>query len=168
MKSSAPDRGVSRRGPRSAMPLARGGRIFILHSTKGQGAQCAWGLRLAGNRFDVMADASYNTYGLSIVPIARGPDCCGYSEGRITMDFKGVARGNIVELERPLPYPNGQVLSVSVQVLSAELQAGSALAVREAMHEAPHLSSSDVDELERAIEEGRLPLRSRSVFEPED
>ena len=84
------------------------------------------------------------------------------------MDFKGVARGNIVELERPLPYPNGQVLSVSVQVLSAELQAGSALAVREAMHEAPHLSSSDVDELERAIEEGRLPLRSRSVFEPED
>ena len=84
------------------------------------------------------------------------------------MDFKGIAKGNIVELERPLPYPNGQALSVSVQVLGGELQPGTGAAIREAMHEAPHLSSSDVDELERAIEEGKLPIKSRSVFEPED
>ena len=84
------------------------------------------------------------------------------------MVFKGIARGNIVELEQPLPYPSGQALSVSVQALGAEHQAGSAVAVREAMHEAPHLSPSDVDELERVIEEGRLPMSSRSVFEPEE
>ncbi len=84
------------------------------------------------------------------------------------MDFKGIAKGNIVELERPLPYPNGQALSVSIEVLDTELQAGSALAVREAMHEAPHLRSSDVDELERVIEDARLPVSSRSVFEPEE
>ena len=84
------------------------------------------------------------------------------------MDLKGIAKGNIVELERPLPYPNGQALSVSVQALSEGNQPRSALAVREAMHEAPHLSSSDVDELERVIEQGRLPLHSGSVFESED
>ena len=84
------------------------------------------------------------------------------------MDFKGIAKGNIVELERPLPYPNGQALSVSVQALEEEPEPGTGVAVREAMHEAPHLSSRDVDELERAIDEGRLPMSSRSVFEPED
>jgi hypothetical protein len=42
---------------------------------------------------------------------------------------------------------------------------GSATAVLEAMHAPPHLNSTDVDELERAVQEGRVPVRYDGVFD---
>jgi len=33
------------------------------------------------------------------------------------------------------------------------------------MHEPPHLTGEEVDALERAIAEARLPMQQRSVFE---
>jgi len=84
------------------------------------------------------------------------------------MILKGKAKGSIVELEYPLPYPDGQLLSVSVRVLAEEPEPGSPDAVRQAMHEPPHLASKDVDEVEKAIEEGKLPVSSESIFETQN
>lgn len=81
------------------------------------------------------------------------------------MIYKGIVRGKTIELEEPLPYPEGQLVSVLVEPLVGEPQPGSPAAVRQAMHEPPHVKWEDVDELERAIEEAKLPVHQRSVFE---
>jgi len=83
------------------------------------------------------------------------------------MSYKGIARGKTIELEEPLPYPEGQPVSVLVEPLAEQPQAGSPMAIRQVMHEPPHLKWEDVDELERAIEEGKLPVRQGSVFDEE-
>src|SRR5208282_5000108 len=51
-------------------------------------------------------------------------------------------------------------LSSLVEV-DPEHRAGSPAAVLRPMQAAPHLSASDVDELDRAIASGRLPVRTR-------
>ncbi len=72
----------------------------------------------------------------------------------------------MIELDEALPYPEGQPLSVSVAPAQTEAAAenGPAL-VRRAMHEPPMLLSDDVDELERAIQAGRLGVRAAGVFD---
>ncbi len=74
------------------------------------------------------------------------------------MVYKGVARGKMIELEQRLPYPEGQPVSVSVEPVRGQAALGSPEPIRRAMHEPPHLESSDVDELERGLESGRLPF----------
>jgi len=54
-------------------------------------------------------------------------------------------------------------LSSLVEV-SPERGVASAAAVLQAMNEPPHLSGSDVDQLEAAIADGRLPIRTRELF----
>ena len=81
------------------------------------------------------------------------------------MIYKGIAKGNTIELEESLPYPAGQPVSVSVEPLAAPLHPSSPAAIRRAMHEPPHLSWEDVDELERVIEESRLQVRQEGVFD---
>lgn len=81
------------------------------------------------------------------------------------MTYKGVARGKTIELDEVLPFPEGEPVSVSVQPLKSELRPGSAQAIRQAMHEPPHLSEEDVAALERAIEESKLPVNFRGVFD---
>jgi hypothetical protein len=79
--------------------------------------------------------------------------------------YKGIANGKTIKLEEPLPYPKGQAVQVSVKPLELQLHIGSAVAIRRVMHEEPHLEGEDVDELERAIEQGRLPGHQESVFD---
>ncbi|MDQ3254706.1 MAG: hypothetical protein M3R15_12485 [Acidobacteriota bacterium] len=81
------------------------------------------------------------------------------------MIYRGVIRGKTIELENPLPYPEGQAVSVSVEPLTTQLHPSSPAAVRQVMHEPPHLTWEDVDELERAIEEGKLPMHQEGVFD---
>ncbi len=81
------------------------------------------------------------------------------------MVYKGIARGKTVELDELLPYPEGQLLSVSVEPVEEHAAPGSAAAIRRVMHEAPHLSRKDVVGMEEAIERGKLPLRHESVFD---
>ncbi len=69
------------------------------------------------------------------------------------MIYKGIARGRIIELEEPLPYQEGQRISVSVEPTDGESPLGSATRILGAMHEPPHLDGADVDELERAIQD---------------
>lgn len=81
------------------------------------------------------------------------------------MSYKGIAKGKIIELEEPLPYPEGQVVNISVEPFMERLHPGTSVAVRKVMHEPPHLRWEDVDELERVIEEGKLPVHKQSVFD---
>jgi hypothetical protein len=80
------------------------------------------------------------------------------------MPYKGIIKGKTIELEDPLPYPEGQPVSVSVVPLAPHLQPGSPAAIRQVMHEPPHLQEADVHILERAMEEGKLPVEQGNVF----
>ena len=54
-------------------------------------------------------------------------------------------------------------LSSLVEV-SPEPRAASSTAVLRAMQAPPHMSASDVDELDEAIAGGRLPIQTRDLF----
>jgi hypothetical protein len=84
------------------------------------------------------------------------------------MTYKGVAKGKIIELEEALPYSDGQAVSVSVEALHPDLQPGSAAVIRKVMRSLPDLNPDDVDELERLIRQGRLPMRMQGEFEKEE
>ncbi|OGP99631.1 MAG: hypothetical protein A2026_13070 [Deltaproteobacteria bacterium RBG_19FT_COMBO_46_12] len=81
------------------------------------------------------------------------------------MIYKGIANGKTIKLEESLPYPKGQTVQVSVKSLEPQLHIGSAAAIRQVMHEEPHLKWEDVYEMERAIGQGRLPVDQESVFD---
>ena len=81
------------------------------------------------------------------------------------MDYKGIARGNMIELEEMLPYTDGQIVRVVVEPLAQQLPAGSPVSIRMAMHAPPHLAEDDVTELERVIAEARLPVGDVGVFD---
>jgi hypothetical protein len=81
------------------------------------------------------------------------------------MIYKGVAKGKTIELEERLPYPEGQPVSISVEPFTEQLHPGSPAAVQQVMNEPPHVMWEDVDELERAIEAGKLPVHQEGVFD---
>ena len=83
------------------------------------------------------------------------------------MTYKGVAKGKIIELEVALPYSDGQAISVSVEALNPDLQPGSAAAILKVMRGLRDLNPDDIDELERLIRKGRLPMRMQGEFEKE-
>jgi hypothetical protein len=78
------------------------------------------------------------------------------------MNYRGLLKGNTIELAERLPFPDGQPLRVSVEAWSTP--AGSAQAIRQAMHAQPHLSRAAVDELEAAIAQGRIPVNDGWTF----
>lgn len=84
------------------------------------------------------------------------------------MTYKGVAKGKIIELEEPLPYSEGQAVSVSVEALHPEVQPGSAIAILNVMRSLPDLDPQDVDELEQVIRQGRLPVRLQGEFDRDE
>jgi len=67
------------------------------------------------------------------------------------MDFIGVVRGKRIELVDILPYPEGQVVKISVEPLEEQLRPGSPLAIRQMMHQSPHLTEEDMAELEQVM-----------------
>lgn len=83
------------------------------------------------------------------------------------MTYRGIAKGTHIELEEPLPYADGQPVSVWVEPVAGPLQPGSPAAVRQVMHAPPHLPREDVAVFERAIAEAKLPVQDQRVF-PED
>src|SRR6266581_4534499 len=73
----------------------------------------------------------------------------------------GIARGRTIELEEPLPYRDGQEVSLTIEPVAAEPRRGSAAAILKAMHEAPPVRSEDVDAMMEAIESGKLPVNDK-------
>ena len=72
------------------------------------------------------------------------------------MTYRGITRGNTIEFDRPLPYPDGQSVEVSVEPLPPPAPA---------MSEPPRLPDADVDELEQAIADSRIPVRHEGLFD---
>ena len=84
------------------------------------------------------------------------------------MTYKGIAKGKIVELEKPLPYSEGQVICVSIEPFPPDLRPGSLAAILKVLRDLPHINAEDVNELEHAIERGKLPVRTQDVFGEEE
>jgi hypothetical protein len=77
------------------------------------------------------------------------------------MDYRGVAKGRMVELEDDISLPEGTAVTVVVE----ETARGTPATVLRVMRSLPDLQAGDVDELERMIEAGKLPTRSEGLFD---
>lgn len=77
--------------------------------------------------------------------------CLRQAEEYKSQTLYGIERGNLPE-------------AASIEPLKVRVQAGIPEAIRQVMHELPHLSREDLDELEQAIEEGKLPVHREGVF----
>jgi hypothetical protein len=82
------------------------------------------------------------------------------------MVYRGIVKGKVIEFDQTLPFREGQSVSVSVAV-SGENGQSVAARIIEAMRTPPHLDPRDVDEMERAIEEGSVPVRDAGIFDNE-
>ena len=81
------------------------------------------------------------------------------------MTIRGTVRGKTIELFQPLPFADGQQVTLSITPDAEEPPFGSPQALLKAIHEPPHLDPADVDELDRAIAAGKLPVRYEGVFD---
>ena len=83
------------------------------------------------------------------------------------MTHEGIAKGKIIKLDEPLPYSEGQRVSVSVEPLHPELRPGSPLSILKVIQALPDIPKEDVDELKQLIEQGKLPVRMQGEFNSE-
>lgn len=84
------------------------------------------------------------------------------------MTYSGIVKGKTIELEVAIPLPDGQPVTVSVEPVSEEPPLGSPARIRKVLDELPRLDPADVDALEAAIEQGKLPVRHEGIFDGED
>src|SRR5688572_19783667 len=78
--------------------------------------------------------------------------------------------GRVLVPVDPIDLPTGRLLEIDVREVSetgSEAPPGSPARLLQLMREPPHVSQEDVDELERAIEEAKLPVRFEGVFDDE-
>ncbi len=66
----------------------------------------------------------------------------------------------------PVELDEGRVYNIQVEA-TPDHPRGSPAALLSAMHEPPHLANDEVDELERLIEEGKLPVNFAGPFDEE-
>ncbi len=81
------------------------------------------------------------------------------------MTVKGRIHGKTIELAEALPYADGQEVTVFVVARGPTPPYGSAAALLDVLRQPPHIDPADVDELERAIEAGKIPVSYRGVFD---
>ena len=80
------------------------------------------------------------------------------------MTYEGIARGNVIEFDAPLPY-QGQAVRVSIELIPEQFARNTTTAILQAVHQPPHLDSRDVDDLEREIGRGTLPVQAEGLFD---
>ncbi len=83
------------------------------------------------------------------------------------MTCKGIVKGKTIELEERLPLPEGQPVNVTVQPVQQGDVPGSPAFVLRMMDELEHLEPGDIEEFERAIQQGKLPVRYAGIFDEE-
>jgi hypothetical protein len=87
------------------------------------------------------------------------------------MVYKGIVKGNVVELEKGVRLPEGTTVEVIVEEPDTEPIApsghpkGSPQAILAALSTPPHCTEEDVDAFMEAIEEGEQPVRFDGVFD---
>ena len=80
------------------------------------------------------------------------------------MTYTGTIKGRSIELQDVTPYPDGE--TVTVQIEPAEKGSRASIqALLAALKKLPPVSKDDTDALERAIEEGKLPLSKPIEFD---
>jgi hypothetical protein len=80
----------------------------------------------------------------------------------MTTKFKARFDENALVPLGPVILPQDEILDIEVLPTTAS---GSAARILRAMHEEPHVSSEDVKELERLIDQGKLPVRYDGAFD---
>ena len=73
------------------------------------------------------------------------------------MSYTGWIKGRTIELDEPLPFADGQSVTISVERAEPVARAGSPRAVLAASRQSPHLSPAAVATLDAAISAARLP-----------
>lgn len=76
------------------------------------------------------------------------------------MSYRGLTKGRTIELEEPLPFPEGQAVRVSVEPWGSTARLGSPQAILQAVRAVPHLRPFEVDGLETAIGLAKLSVRA--------
>jgi hypothetical protein len=71
--------------------------------------------------------------------------------------------GKVLVPTEPVDLPQGRVLDVEVVALDST--AGSVEAILSAVREPPHVERDLVDELDRVIDDGTLPVRFNGAFD---
>lgn len=90
------------------------------------------------------------------------------------MMYKGIVRGQVIELEDKVALPEGMEVEVVVKGRQDEEEApdghprGSPQAILAALDLAPRCTPQDVDALLQAIEQGSRPVRFEGVFDREE
>lgn len=90
------------------------------------------------------------------------------------MTYKGVVKGNVVELENGVQLPEGLTVEVVVKEQDTEPAApsdhprGSRQAILAAFDTTPHCTEEDVDALLEAIEGGRRAVRFEGPFDQKE
>lgn len=74
--------------------------------------------------------------------------------------------GKVLVPKEPLDLPVGQVVDLDVTPVT-EPPLGSAARLLHALRQSPPLTKEDAEALERAIEEGKLPVRYDGCFDEE-
>jgi hypothetical protein len=88
------------------------------------------------------------------------------------MTRQGTVAGHTLELDEPLPLPNGARVTISVVSSPLEnpdqpLASSNPKKILEGLRNAPRVSPEDLEELQRVIKEGKLPVKYRGAFDEE-
>lgn len=87
------------------------------------------------------------------------------------MTYRGIIRGNLIELANSVGLPDGTVVEVIVNASLEEPLAssgdpkGSPGALLAAWERPPYCTAEDVDTLLEAIEQGKRPVRFAGIFD---
>jgi hypothetical protein len=90
------------------------------------------------------------------------------------MTYKGIVKGNVVELEPGAQLPEGTAVDVVVKeqgigpLAPSGYPKGSPQAILSALDAPLHCTEEDVDALMEAIEEGQQPMRFEGVFDQKE
>ena len=90
------------------------------------------------------------------------------------MVYKGIVKGNVVELEKGVRLPEGTTVEVVVKgpdiepIVPSGYPNGSPQAILAALDTPPHCTAEDVDAFTEAMEDGKQPIRFEGLFDREE
>ena len=90
------------------------------------------------------------------------------------MVYKGIVKGNVVELEEGVRLPEGTTVEVVVKgpdiepIVPSGYPNVSPQAILAALHTPPHCTAEDMDASTEAMKDGKQPIRFEGLFDREE
>lgn len=81
------------------------------------------------------------------------------------MTSKGHIKGGSIEFDEPLPFPDGQEVSVTVLPMNPQDMPGSPAFAHRMMHESPHLQPGDIEDFDKILRENELSIETGGIFD---